>query len=42
MMSCMSRIAAGVASLICDGTRWLWLTLELCLECLCEIGLESN
>src|SRR6202011_725125 len=28
MMSCMSRIAAGVASLICDGMRWLWLTLR--------------
>jgi putative transposase len=28
MMSCMPRIAAGVASLICDGMRWLWLTLR--------------
>jgi hypothetical protein len=24
----MPRIAAGVASLICDGMRWLWLTLR--------------
>jgi hypothetical protein len=24
----MLRIAAGVASLICDGVRWLWLTLR--------------
>jgi putative transposase len=24
----MLRIAAGVASLICDGMRWLWLTLR--------------
>jgi putative transposase len=28
MMSCMLRIVAGVASLICDGLRWLWLTLR--------------
>jgi putative transposase len=24
----MLRIAAGAASLICDGMRWLWLTLR--------------
>ena len=28
MMSCMLRIVAGVGSLICDGLRWLWLTLR--------------
>jgi hypothetical protein len=30
MMSCMCmlRIVAGVASVICDGLRWLWLTLR--------------
>jgi hypothetical protein len=28
MMSCLLRIVAGVASLICDGLRWLGLTLR--------------
>ena len=28
MMSCMLRIVAGVASVICDGLRWLWLILR--------------
>jgi hypothetical protein len=28
MMSCMLRIVAGLGSLICDGLRWLWLTLR--------------
>ena len=25
MMRCMLRIVAGIASVICDGLRWLWL-----------------
>ena len=28
MMSCMLRIVAGIASVICDGLRWLWLILR--------------
>ena len=28
MMSCMLRIVAGVASVICDSLRWLWLILR--------------
>lgn len=27
-MSRMLRIAAAIASLTCDGVRWLWLTLR--------------
>jgi putative transposase len=28
MMSCMLRIVAGVASVTCDGLRWLWLIVR--------------